>query len=170
MRVAIADTCFLINWLRFRGRDDIFRVYECVAVPLLVLDELGSRRGMLADWIISGRAFFVPRVTSFEVEALGVVELARARRLPRVDPAEAYCLVVARHRGYDVLTDNRAVKYLVREVKEYGRVRVLDSLDVLVAVYGDDPAKLKRAVVEYSRETGLTFSRRRLEELGLLPE
>ena len=166
--MAIADTCFLINWLRYRKRDDIFNIYESIGVPLLVLDELGSRRSLLVEWIVTGRVFFIPRISKFETEALSIIEFAKVRRLPRIDPAEAYCLSVAKHRGYDILTDNKAIKYIVSEAEEYKGVKVLDSLDMLVVIYGDIVDELKRAIKEYSEDTGLVFSKMRLREYGLL--
>ncbi len=167
MRSAIADTCFLINWLRFRRRNDIFKLYRSVGVPILVLDELGRSRRLLAEWLASGKVFLVPRIGIFEMEALRAIEYAEVRGLPRVDPGEAFCLAVAKHRGYDVLTDNRAIKALVSEVEEYRTVRVLDSLDLLVAIYGREISSLRRAIAEYSSDTGLVFSPKRLREYGL---
>ncbi|HDD34040.1 MAG TPA: hypothetical protein ENG30_02700 [Thermofilaceae archaeon] len=165
--IAIADTCFLVNWLRYRDRERIFQAYSSIAVPLLVLDELGARgRAMLGGWLASRRVFLVPRVNEYEVEALRLVEYSHARRLPRIDPPEAYCLAVARRRGYHFLTDNKAPRYLVREVAEYRGVEVLDSLDLLVRLYGTG-VELRRALAAYSEDTGLKFSRIRLREYGI---
>ena len=164
LSIAVTDTCFLINWLRFRRRDDIFRLYQTIAIPLLVLDELGTTRSRLAEWITSRRIIFIPRINVIEIEAIRVVELAKTRSLPLVDPPEAYCLCIAKYRGYDVLTDNRAIKYIVREVEEFRNVKVLDSLDLLVSLYGSLRETLKSRVLEFSSDTGIRFSQRRLRE------
>jgi len=165
MSAAVADTCFLIHWLRFRGRERLFEIFDSVAVPVAVLDEMGVRgRVMLAPWLASRRVFLVPRINEYEVEALRLVELSRSQRLPTLDPPEAYCLAVARRRGYAVLTDNKAPKYLVRALSEYSGVRVLDSLDALALIYG---SRLTEAVRAYEEDTGLIFSRSRLRAYGV---
>ncbi|MCL7399928.1 MAG: DNA-binding protein, partial [Thaumarchaeota archaeon] len=161
MSTAVADTCFLVHWLRFRERERIFEVFESIAVPVMVLDEMGARgRVMLAPWLASRRAFLIPRINDHEVEALRLVEFSRSQRLPTLDPPEAYCLAVAKRRGYAVLTDNKAPKYLAQILKDYSTVKVLDSLDSLSLIYGDD---LAEAVKAYKEDTGLVFSKTRLK-------
>jgi hypothetical protein len=34
MSTAVADTCFLVHWLRFRERERIFEVFEFIARAL----------------------------------------------------------------------------------------------------------------------------------------
>jgi len=165
MSTAVADTCFLVHWLRFRERERIFEVFESIAVPVIVLDEMGARgRVMLAPWLASRRAFLIPRINDHEVEALRLVEFSRSQRLPTLDPPEAYCLAVAKRRGYAVLTDNKAPKYLAQILKDYSTVKVLDSLDILSLIYGDD---LAEAVKAYKEDTGLVFSKTRLKTYGI---
>jgi len=165
MSIAVADTCFLVHWLRFRGRERLFEVFDSVAVPVIVLDEMGVRgRVMLAPWLASRRAFLIPRINEYEVEALRLVEFSRSQRLPTLDPPEAYCLAAARRRGYVVLTDNKAPKHLVQALSEYSGVRVLDSLDVLALIYSGG---LVEAVKAYEEDTGLVFSRSRLRAYGI---
>jgi hypothetical protein len=63
MSTAVADTCFHVHWLRFRERERIFEVFESIAVPVMVLDEMGARgRVMLAPWLASRHAFLIPRI------------------------------------------------------------------------------------------------------------
>ena len=147
------------------GKERIFEVFESIAVPVMVLDEMGARgRVMLAPWLASRRAFLIPRINDYEVEALRLVEFSRSQRLPTLDPPEAYCLAVAKRRGYAVLTDNKAPKYLAQILKDYSTVKVLDSLDILSLIYGDD---LAEAVKAYKEDTGLVFSKTRLKTYGI---
>ncbi|MCC5998557.1 MAG: hypothetical protein LM573_05725, partial [Thermofilum sp.] len=71
---------------------------------------------------------------------------------------------VAKRRGYAVLTDNKAPKYLAQILKDYSTVKVLDSLDILSLIYGDD---LAEAVKAYKEDTGLVFSKTRLKTYGI---
>jgi predicted nucleic acid-binding protein len=130
-----------------------------------VLDEMGARgKVMLAPWLASRRAFLIPRINDYEVEAQRLVEFSRSQRLPTLDPPEAYCLAVAKRRGYEVLTDNKAPKYLAQILKDYSTVKVLDSLDILSLIYCDD---LAEAVKAYKEDTGLVFSKTRLKTHGI---
>ena len=135
--IAIADTCFLVNWLRYRRRNDIFKLYKSLAIPFIVLDELSFHRGLLADWISSRKVFFIPRINRYDIEALNLVEYSHTKNIPHIDSGEAYCLAVARNRDYDVLTDNIATKFITRDLEEYSIVKVLDSLDILYELYGN---------------------------------
>jgi len=51
-------------------------------------------------------------------------------------------------------------------IKELSGVKVYDSLDVLVMLYSGE--ELKRKVKEFIQETGISFSKRRLREHGLI--
>ncbi|RLF07296.1 MAG: hypothetical protein DRJ60_02980 [Thermoprotei archaeon] len=40
--IAIADTCFIIDWSTYRRRDEIFKIFELVLIPEQVLSEVIS--------------------------------------------------------------------------------------------------------------------------------
>ena len=40
MKIAVADTCFLLNWARFHQREDILEKFDKIVVPEPVLDEI----------------------------------------------------------------------------------------------------------------------------------
>ena len=168
MKIAIADTCFLINWLKYKRKNDILKLFKLIMIPLPVLDELGSEgKALLGQWIIKGYISFIPRLEFYDSEAYRIIELAKIRSLPRIDYPEAYCLVVASKRNYVVLTENKATRYIVSEINEYKHVRVLDSLDVLLSLYGNDKSLLTKRMKEYMQDTGIIFSRKRLKRLGI---
>jgi hypothetical protein len=41
---AVADTCFLIDWSRYRKMGSIFRLFKVIFVPENVLNEIESER------------------------------------------------------------------------------------------------------------------------------
>ena len=168
MKIAIADTCFLINWLKYKRKDDIFKLFKLIMIPLPVLDELGPEgRALLGTWVIRGYVSFIPRLEFYDSEAYRIIELAKIRNLPKIDYPEAYCLVIASKRGYTVLTENKATKYITREINEYKHVMVLDSLDVLLFLYGNDKSLLVKRIKEYVQNTKIIFSEKRIRELGI---
>lgn len=107
---AIADTCFLIDWARYRRRDILFKLFAAVFVPEQVLDEVRSENTIA--WIAEGLArdrlaLYTPIRDDIE-EARRLVEASRAiPHIPSLDLPEALCLVVGMRRGYVVLTENR---------------------------------------------------------------
>jgi len=42
LRIAVVDSCFLINWSRFHQSADILRVFSKIVIPEPVLEELGD--------------------------------------------------------------------------------------------------------------------------------
>ncbi len=175
---AIADTCFLIDWSRYRRRDTLFRVFRVVFVPENVLAEVRSESTIA--WISRGLAedrlsLYTPTRDELE-EARMLVEESRLQpRIPSIDLPEALCLVVGRRRGYVVLTENRGALLAPLMLSEYRGVRVWRALEIILEaarigaldVDCGDPESIFR---EYSSDTLHIFPRRALEsaveELG----
>ena len=112
------------------------------------------------------RLLVVPRLEAVDALALRVLELVNADpSLPPIDPPEAYALAFAKHAGLPLLTDNASPKLASLTLEELKGVEVLDSLDVLRALYSGET--LLRAVREFAEDTGVRFSARRLRELGV---
>ena len=162
---AIADTSFLIDWVRYSGRDLLFRLFNTVWIPEPVLNEVRSENTL--TWITSklaeGRLALFPELGNYRDEALRLMEVSSRYPVRRLDYPEAYCIAVASDRGYVVLSENGgayASQFL------YARVRVWRAFEVLAEL-------LRLGVIDrsefykYERETLHRFSRRDLERVGL---
>ncbi|MCC6060950.1 MAG: hypothetical protein LM578_05425 [Desulfurococcaceae archaeon] len=57
---AIADTCFLIDWARYRHRDVLFKLFKTVFVPETILREVNKRKYNSVDRIKPGERPFNP--------------------------------------------------------------------------------------------------------------
>ncbi len=158
---AVADTCFLIDWARFRRRDLLFRLFKTVFVPEDVLNEVRSE-GTIA-WISSALskdylALYTPSQDEVN-EARQLIEESRLRpQIPSVDLPETICLVIGRRRGYVVLTENRGALLIPKYVREYSEVTVWRSLEVILAailegVVKVDCSRPDEVFNEYSRDT-----------------
>ena len=170
MRIAVVDSCFLINWSRFHQSADILQVFSRIVVPEPVLEELEDVRAkrILAAWIIKNVVIIAPRLLSLNGMTLRIVSLSELlSHIPRIDPPEAYCLCLAKERGYTVLTDNEATKRVKEILEEFKEVDVMNSLDLLISLYGYDKTLLEKKITRFMSETGIRFPRRRLEELGI---
>ncbi|MDK6028760.1 hypothetical protein QPL79_05235 [Ignisphaera sp. 4213-co] len=135
---AIADTCFLIDWARFRFRDYLFKLFTTVFVSESVLKEVKSEDTI--EWIANGlsKGLLSLYTESFDEieEARKIVELSR--RIPGmifVDFPEALCIVVGRRRGYIVLTENKGAIMFTNIIKDYSSVVVWRSFEILLTLH-----------------------------------
>ncbi len=105
---AIADTSFIIDWVRYSGRDLLFRLFSTVWIPEPVLNEVRSENSL--SWITGklaeGKFALFPELTNYRDEALRLMELSSRYPVRRLDYPEAYCIAVASDRGYVVLSEN----------------------------------------------------------------
>ncbi len=125
-------------------------------------------RDFIASLMATKRLLLAPRIARIDTLALKIFETVNSDpSLPSIDPPEAYALALAAHVSAPLLTDNAAPKLAVAYIVELRGTRVLDSLDVLALLYGRE--ELQSRVNEFMQDTGLVFSRRRLEEYGLRP-
>ncbi len=132
---AIADTCFIIDWARYRHRDILFKLFKTVFVPEEVLREVKSEETI--TWIsrcLANDYLSLYTVSRYEIEeARELIEISRSTpQLPSIDLPEAICLVIGRSRGYIVLTENRGALYVPRLISRYSRVIVWRALELLV--------------------------------------
>ena len=132
---AIADTCFLIDWARYRRRDILFKLFRTVFVPEQVLNEIRSENTIawvarsLAEGVL---ALYTPSHDEVE-EAHRLIELSHLHpQMPSMELPEALCLVVGRRRGHIVLTENRAALLAPRLLEEYSGVHVWRALEILL--------------------------------------
>jgi len=168
MALAVADTCFLINWLSFRRWEEIFRLFFRILLPSIMLPELRSQRvrGKIEELVYRGRLVILPRADYVDREALRIFNLVNSTPgLPRIDEPEAYGLAYAALHGLPFLTDNASPKVAARSVSSLRGVVVYDSLDLLMLLYRR--SELRAAVEEFMSDTSVMFSRERLREAGV---
>ena len=171
-RIAIADTCFIIDWARYRNREIIFRVFDIVFIPEAVLREIKS--GTTITWVARGLA---SGKLSLYTESEDEVEEARSliirsRRISHmipVDLPEALCIVIGRRKGYTVLTENKGAIMATDIFDEYRGVIVWKALEILLTAQLEgvlsagcnDSSKVFK---EYEEDTLHIFPRRDLIE------
>ena len=168
MSLAVADTCFLINWLSFRRWEDIFRLFRRILLPSIMVPEIRSQRvrSRVEELAYKGHLVILPRADYVDREALRIFNLVNSTpHLPRIDEPEAYGLAYAALHGVPFLTDNASPKVAVRSLSSLRGVVVHDSLDLLVLLYRG--GELRTAVREFMSDTSIVFSRERLREAGV---
>jgi len=171
-KFAIADTCFLIDWARYRRRDLLFKLFNVVYVAESVIREIKSENtiswisGMLAE---NKLALYTE--TSDEInEARELID--KARIIPgmiHIDLPEALCLVIGKRRNYTVLTENRGAIMSTEFIDKYKDVVVWRALEILLAGHLNgylnvDCANPEKIFLEYEEDTLHIFPRKDYEK------
>jgi len=172
------DACFIIDWTRWGRRDLLWRVFSTGFVPEPVLREVVTPTPLraLREWMVAGLLTVYPSSREAEDEAIRLIlEMRRDPRIPRIDPPEALCVVVARRIGAAVLTENRGILRAYQLAPEsLAPAVVWNSLRLLAHLYATGLAEagsFAELVREYEDEVKHAFSRREVDavarELGL---
>jgi len=166
---AIADTSFIIDWVRYSKNKLLFKVFDVVYVPENVLAEIRSEGSLLwvSKGLEGGKLAILPELPDISREALNLV--AKSRRFPvrPMDYPEAFCMVVGKRLGLVVLTENGGAVALKDYDPEYSGVRVWRGIDVLYALWKSGHVNSFKDELElYQRETKRTYSGRDLARYG----
>jgi hypothetical protein len=166
---AIADTSFIIDWVKYSRSKLLFKAFHVVYMPESVLAEVRSEGSLtwISEGLEEGGLAIFPELPDVSREALNLV--ARSRRLPirPVDYPEAFCLVAGRRLNLVVLTENGGAIALRDYDPEYSNVEVWEGIDVLYKLWKSKYVNSFKDELElYQRETKRIYSRRDLARYG----
>ena len=158
------DTCFLIDWARYRRREMLERMFEYIYVTEDVLAEIYSDTTLeyVSETLARGFLVIYPFRREAEPIVRRAVELsARDPRIPVLDPPEAFALAIACREGGVCLTENRGVLLLVRYYEEFREVEVWRSLELLEYAHRIHLVKdLEGELEAFSEDTGHVFPKK----------
>ncbi|MGC8995029.1 hypothetical protein [Pyrobaculum sp.] len=164
---AVADTCFLLDWVKFSRRDLLFDIFTTVWLPEPVLGEVRSEDTLtwISERLAQRKLSLIPELPELRARALSLMTAVASRlSIPLVDYPEAYCLEAGRELGAVVLTENRGALAVPRILPEYSGVVVWRSLEVLAQAVR--LGKADCGVFDRYREEALhEFPRRDLEKI-----
>jgi len=133
--LASIDTCFLIDWSRYRNRFLLTRLFDRLLVSEHVLSEAESEGALsfITEMIGDGLMYLVPTTSEEDriVHRLVMLSLNDSR-IPEIHETEAYTVAIALSYNAVVLTENKAVLWLKVYHPEVISVPVWRSIDVLV--------------------------------------
>ena len=171
MEVAVADTCFLIDWSRYSRRDLIYRLFKRVFIHEDTLNQLKSERALetIVRWIGGGFAGLYPWTKGDEEEVEELRALVRSNhRIPMLERPDMVALVAAKRGGMVLLSENTGVLRVCQYVPEYMAIKVYTALEVLEGLVLDRVIDVDRVeeyldlIKEYEEETKHRFSERRI--------
>jgi hypothetical protein len=166
---AIADTSFIIDWVRYSKNKSIFKIFDLIYIPESVLAEIKSERTLIwiSESLEEGKLAIFPELPDISREALDLV--AKSRRFPvrPVDYPEAFCLVVGKRFNLIVLTENGGALALRSYDPEYHDVVVWRAIDVLYKLWRLNYVNSFKEELElYQRETKRIYPKQDLIRYG----
>jgi len=173
-RLAIAGTCFLIDWSSYRRRALLSELFTSIFIPENVLDEVYKEDTIM--WISSELAtgslqlYTPPEYIVREAEHL-VSTVASRPHLRRIELPEAICLAAGRSLGAVVLTENLGALQATLHIPEYHGVKVWRALEVLREallkglIKASSRSEVEEVFREYEHDTRHLFSRESLERV-----
>jgi hypothetical protein len=166
---AIADTSFIIDWVRYSKSKSIFKIFDLIYIPESVLAEIKSERTLIwiSESLEEGKLAIFPELPDISREALDLV--AKSRRFPvrPVDYPEAFCLVVGKRFNLIVLTENGGALALRSYDPEYHDVVVWRAIDVLYKLWRLNYVNSFKEELElYQRETKRIYPKQDLIRYG----
>ena len=169
MANAIADTSFIIDWVRYSKSKSIFKIFDLIYIPESVLAEIKSERTLIwiSESLEEGKLAIFPELPDISREALDLV--AKSRRFPvrPVDYPEAFCLVVGKRFNLIVLTENGGALALRSYDPEYHDVVVWRAIDVLYKLWRLNYVNSFKEELElYQRETKRIYPKQDLIRYG----
>ncbi|MCC6034085.1 MAG: hypothetical protein LM567_01095 [Desulfurococcaceae archaeon] len=173
MANAIADTSFIIDWVRYSKSKSIFKIFDLIYIPESVLAEIKSERTLIwiSESLEEGKLAIFPELPDISREALDLV--AKSRRFPvrPVDYPEAFCLVVGKRFNLIVLTENGGALALRSYDPEYHDVVVWRAIDVLYKLWRLNYVNSFKEELElYQRETKRIYPKQDLIRYGDISE
>jgi len=167
---AIADTSFIIDWVRYYKRDLIFNYYNLLFIPESVLNEIRTELTLIwiSDWVAKGRIKILEETIDVRNRAIRLVEASRVLPIRTLDYPEAVCMILAKDHGFHVLTENGGV-YIAKEFfEEYKTITALRAIDLLYKFYTIRLIEnFKEELEKYIASTRHRYSKEVLRKYGI---
>lgn len=166
--LAVADSCFLIDWAKYKKRDILRGIFKSVFITIDVMNEITSEEtlSMVSEYLADG--FFVPiTLTNTEREKVHelMISYIKDDQAPTIHEPEASAVVFALNHGIEVvLSENTALKYrrwISKNPDVWGALDVLKKalIDGLITT-----PNIKKEFETYSQETKHLFRKKDIEK------
>lgn len=163
--IASIDTCFIIDWSKYRKRHLLEKIFDYVFTTEEVLNEVSSENTLeyVLNLMIKGFLVIYPFKTELSPIVRKALEISVSDpRIPSLDPPEAYALAIAYKENCICLTENKGVLRLVEYYNEFKKVKVWRSLELFKYLYSKGLIEdLEKELENYSRDTGHVFPKKR---------
>ena len=163
--IASIDTCFLIDWSRYRGRRLLEEIFDYVFVAEEVLGEVKTEKTVeyISDLLAKGFLVIYPFKSELLPLVRRILEVSISDpRIPVLDPPEAYAFAIAYREDCVCLTENKGVLRLVEYYDEFREIEVWRSLELIEHLYRKGLIRdLEGELEKYSEDTRHVFPKKR---------
>ena len=163
--IASIDTCFIIDWSKYRKNYLLKKVFKYIFITEEVLNEVSSERTLefVANLMIEGFLVIYPLKAELSPIIRKILDISMSDpRIPSLDPPEAYSFAIAYKENCICLTENKGVLRLTEYYNEFKEVRVWRSLELLKYLHSINLIEdLEKELENYSRDTGHVFPKKR---------
>ena len=171
--IGTVDSCFLIDWSRYRKRDLLPDLFEALFMHEEILSQLRSPvpTEYVSHLLSRGILRLYPWSSREEIYIELRDQISLDPRIPSLERPDLLCLVIALRTGSTLLTENLGIIRVVQFHPRCSGVDVWTSLEVLEQLAYRGSLKVGsvddflRRVAEYEEDTGHLFSRRRLDDV-----
>lgn len=136
--IASIDTCFLIEWCRYRNRDLLVKAFKYAYVTEDVLVEVKSEKTLefTSNLLSSGFLVIYPFRRELESIVRSIIDISiNDSRIRVIDPPEAYAFAIGVREKCIVLTENKGIVRLVEFYGEKFPVKVWGAYELLKFLY-----------------------------------
>ncbi len=157
------DTCFLIDWARYRRREILAKLFDYCFIVDEIFREIKSEYTIryISKLLEEGFLVIYPFKDRLEDIIRKLIDIsARDPRIKTLDPPETYALAIGLYENAIVLTENKGVLNLTRLYPEYSNVKVWRSVEVLREAYNKGLIRdFYEELRNYEVDTGHKFPR-----------
>ena len=172
--IAVLDSCFIIDWSRFRKRNLIEHLFNQVYIHEEILDQLKSETSIrfIVNLMTKGKCKLYQWSSNDEYEfELLRSEIISNSRIPELERPDILCLIMARKLGAVLLTENIGVHRVVQFHPRYRGVKVWTALEVLENLIYKSILQINSIeefitiMHEYEEDTKHRFSEKRIKQV-----
>jgi len=164
--VCSIDTCFLIEWSRYRKRELLTKVFNYGYITEDILAEIKSEQTLefASKLLSSGFLVIYPFKRELEESVRKIIETSiHDPRIRIIDPPEAYALAIGLREKCIVLTENKGVLRLVELYHNDFPVTVWGAYELLKFLYKKGYINnFWEELKNYTHDTHHMFPRRKL--------
>lgn len=154
------DTCFLIDWARYRKKELIGKIFKKGFITEEALEEIETESTLKFVSKLLEEDFLI--IYPLKIEVRGTIEKLidisiKDDRIKAIDPPEAFAFAIALKENCICLTENKGILRLVELYDEFSKVKVWRSFELLKQMDEKGLIKFEEELKNYSIDTGHEF-------------
>ena len=169
--IGVIDTCFLIDWSRFRKREILEKLFNVLLIHEEVLRQIRSESAIeyVSELFTKGVLRLYPWSNMDEKEFIILrSQVSSNSRIPSLERPDLLCLIMTYNSDAVLLSENVGIHRVVQYHPRYSHVKVWIALDVIEqSIYRglinvDSEEDFLSIVKEYELDTHHSFRKNKV--------